>query len=207
MISPSLSARELSPPRHIAALFPLALSSFLFVVIGPVRLLEFVTGTSRKAEVTLLPMGLQWTSIKARGSVEQSRTQTSIPWRRIERSEEQSSLHGLGAPLGLIAFSLGIWAGLATLADGLYAASPSLIALGVLLIAGGTALDLLGRVVWPSKTRTVFALYMRDGLRLRLGPVDAVTLETFHRVLQGRLALAQTDDDAASQRGSDASQV
>ncbi len=201
----SISAPELSAPRKLAALVPLALSSALFLAAALSRTFEFVTGTKRRSRVDLTPMGVHWTSTTVRGDTERSRVQTSIPWRRIDRSVVHSSFGGLGRPLGLIAFALGMWVGLATLADGLYVASPAVVCLGAGAVVAGIALDTLVRFVWPSRSRHVFELVLRDGLRVRLGPVDADLLHAFCKELEESLTQVRDAEAVKSQRGSEAS--
>lgn len=205
MSSLGLVGTELSAPRRIASLVPLALSSALFFLSAPLRLLDLVLGTKRSAEVEIGSAGLRWKSIVYRGEMRVREVDSSIPWSRIERTVLRSSFSGLGAPLGLIAFALGTWLGLSTLADGLYAASPTLVVVGCTVIALGVLSDTVARFVMPARDAYVFEIITRDGMRFRVGSVSEQECSAFLGEIDSRLEARQESVTTESQRGIDAS--
>lgn len=206
MSTTPIRGAELSAPRKLMALVPLALSSWLFVVGGFARLMDFALGRTRVAELRLVRHGMLWTSIRLRGNAEQARIETSIPWSRVERSVIRSGHDGLAAPLGLVAFAAGTWLGLSTLVDGLYAASPALVGIAAALVIAGVLFDSLARFAWPSTFQQVFELRTREGLCFRLGGVSEDELKRLCADIEAHVHALQVGDVAASQSGSDAVQ-
>jgi hypothetical protein len=75
---------------------------------------------------------------------------------------------------GLLALTLGSWLGVRTLSDGVRAASPSLLLVGLLFVALGIATDfVLGSLLPSARGRCRVAFVPRSGPTLCIGNVDA----------------------------------
>src|SRR5262249_5726296 len=75
---------------------------------------------------------------------------------------------------GLLALSLGSYIGVRAFADGVRSASPSLLVVGLLIVAAGVGLDfVLGTVIPGSRGRCRVAFVPRTGPTLSVGDVDA----------------------------------
>lgn len=75
---------------------------------------------------------------------------------------------------GLLALAIGSWIGVRAFADGVRAASPSLLAVGLVIVAAGIGLDfVLGSVLPGSRGKVRIAFVPRSGATVCVGDVDA----------------------------------
>lgn len=75
---------------------------------------------------------------------------------------------------GLLALAVGSYVGVATLVDGVRAASPSLLLTGLVIVAAGIGLDfLLGSLAPGATGRVRVAFVPRKGPTVCIGNVDA----------------------------------
>jgi hypothetical protein len=166
---------ELSPPpRGIWATAALAFTGVLFVLrFG--RLFGRLALSFRKpAEISIAEDGgirVRW-RVELLGRTLGDRT-VLVPRVALVRAVREVRYPRLASYAGLLALAIGTYVGIAALADGVRAASPSLVVWGIGIIAIGLALDFGLSVLVPGTTgRCRVVLVSRDGRKLCVGAVD-----------------------------------
>jgi hypothetical protein len=108
-----------------------------------------------------------------------------VPRAALVRATRDVRYPSLAMYAGLLALAVGSYLGVATFVDGVRAASPSLLATGLAVVALGLGLDFVLSSVAPGLRGRCRVLFVsRDGTRLCVGDVDAGRAD----VLLARLA-------------------
>ncbi len=108
-----------------------------------------------------------------------------VPRAALLRATRDVRYPSLAMYAGLLALAVGSYLGVATFVDGVRAASPSLLATGLAVVALGLGLDFVLTSVAPGQRGRCRVLFVsRDGTRLCVGDVDAGRAD----VLLARLA-------------------
>jgi hypothetical protein len=161
-------------PRSPVATAALALTGLLFVIHGSLLIAKLALAYKRPAEVTLTDNG-----VRVRSHTEflgrKVRERDIIVLREaLTRATREVRYPRLAFYAGLLALAIGSYVGVATLIDGVRAASPSLLLTGLLIIAAGIFLDLLLGSVAPGSAGRCRVLFVpRTGPALCVGGVDA----------------------------------
>lgn len=96
-----------------------------------------------------------------------------VPRAALLRATRDVRYPSLGMYAGLLALAVGSYLGVATFVDGVRAASPSLLATGLAVVALGLGLDFVLTSVAPGLRGRCRVLFVsRDGARLCVGDVD-----------------------------------
>ncbi len=169
-----ISGEMLPTPRGPVATAVLALTGLLFVLHAARLVGRFALAYKRPAEVTL-----SGESVRIRARTEMlGRTlrerETVISRAALARATREVRYPRMAFYAGLLALALGSYVGVATLVDGVRAASPSLLLTGLVVIALGIALDfLLGSLAPGAAGRVRVAFVPRKGPIVCVGNVDA----------------------------------
>lgn len=103
----------------------------------------------------------------------------------LVRVSKEQRYPRLGLYAGLFFFLVGTYLGITTLVDGVRAASPTLLLMGLLFAIVGVALDyVLGTVVPARRARAYLTVEWKTGA-LRLEGVEATELDAFVREISG----------------------
>ena len=170
-----LSGEMLPTPRGLVVTAVLAFTGILFVLHVARLVGRFALAYKRPAEVTLSGESVR---IHARtemlGRTLRERD-TVISRTALSRATREVRYPRMAFYAGLLALAVGSWVGVATLVDGVRAASPSLLLTGLVVIALGIALDFfLGSLAPGAKGRVRVAFVPRKGPTLCVGDVDAL---------------------------------
>jgi len=166
---------ELVPaPRGFVATALLAMTGILFAVHGARLIARLALAYRRPAEVSLSREGVR------------VRTRTEMLGRVLREREHVIAKGGLVRVVrevrypraafyaGLLALALGSYVGVRALADGVRAASPSLLLTGLVIVALGIAADfVLGSVLPGARGRVRVQFVPRRGPTLCVADVDA----------------------------------
>jgi hypothetical protein len=163
-----------SPPRGPVATALLAMTGLLFLGHA-VRLLGRVALAYKKpAEVTLSDDGgvrVRW-RVELLGKTLRDRD-VLVPRSGLVRATREVRYPRLALYAGLLALAVGSYVGVSAFVDGVRAASPSLLASGLVIVALGLGLDFVLSSVAPGATgRCRLLLVPRDGARLCVAGVD-----------------------------------
>lgn len=164
----------ISAPRGPVATTFLALTGLLFVIHGVRLVARLALAYRRPAEVTMTDSGIR---VKSR---------TEMLGKTIREHEDVIVRAGLvrvtrevrypraAFYAGLLALALGSYVGVRAFADGVRSASPSLLLVGLVIVAIGIGLDfVLGSVIPSSRGRIRVAFVPRSGRTLCVGDVEA----------------------------------
>ena len=182
----AITGEVASPPRGALATAALGLTGILFVMHGARLLARFTLAYRRPAEVTLSEESVR---IHARtlllGRTLADRV-TVLPRAGIVHATREVRFPKAALYAGLVALAFGSLVGVMMFVDGARSASPSLLAVGIVIVAAGLGLDFALNALWPGthgKCRIVFV--PRRGPAMCVGEVDAgradAALETLKR--------------------------
>lgn len=163
------------PPRSPAATAALALTGLLFVVQGARLLGRVALAYKKPAELTLSDDGgvrVRW-RIELLGRTLRDRD-VVVPRSALVRATREVRYPRLALYAGLLALAVGSYVGVSAFVDGVRAASPSLLASGLAIVALGLALDFaLSSIAPGARGKCRLLVVPRDGARLCVGGVDA----------------------------------
>lgn len=164
----------INAPRGPVATALLAMTGILFVMHGVRLIAKLALAYKRPAEVTLTDSGIR---VKSR---------TEMLGKTLREHEHVIVRSGLvrvtrevrypraAFYAGLLALALGSYVGVRAFSDGVRSASPSLLLVGLVIVAIGIGLDfLLGSVIPSSRGRIRVAFVPRSGRTLCVGDVEA----------------------------------
>jgi hypothetical protein len=166
---------ELAPaPRGPVATGLLAFTGILFVVNAARLLGRWVLAYRRPAEMTLSEDGgvrVHWrTELLGRTLRDRS---VVVPRTGLARATRDVRYPSIALYAGLLALAVGSWVGVAAFVDGVRAASPSLLAWGLAIVALGLAIDFaLSSLAPGARGRCRLLLVPRDGNGLCIAGVD-----------------------------------
>lgn len=179
---------EMMPaPRGEVATALMALTGVLLVARAARLVARLVLAYRRPAEMTLAHDGalrVHWrTEVLDRtlgdGDV-------LVPRGSLVRASREVRYPRLAGYAGLLALVAGSYVGVSTLVDGVRSGSPSLIALGLLVVGSGLGVDFLVSVLLPGvRGRCRIIVVPRDGQLLCIGSVDVETADAFLAKLAG----------------------
>lgn len=163
------------PPRSPAATAVLAMTGLLFVVQA-VRLVgRLAFAYKRPAELTLSEDGgirVHW-RLELLGRTLRDRD-VLVPRTALVRATREVRYPRLALYAGLLALAVGSYVGVSAFTDGVRAASPSLLATGLVIVALGIALDFaLSSIAPGARGQCRLLVVPRDGAKLCVGQVDA----------------------------------
>jgi hypothetical protein len=148
----TLAGELVMAPRGPAVTVVLAVTGLLFAYHAVRLLARLALSYKRPAEVTLSDGGVR---VRAR-TVLLGRTlrerEHVIARGGLARATREVRFPRLAFYVGLLALAIGSYFGVATLLDGLRAASPSLLLTGLLIVAAGVLLELLFGSLEPAAT-------------------------------------------------------
>jgi hypothetical protein len=161
-------------PRGPGVTAALAITGILFV-LGGARLLGRLALAYRKpAELTVGEDGgvrVKW-RVELLGRTLRDR-EVVVPRAALIRATREVRYPGIAIYAGLLALAIGSWIGVSAFVDGVRAASPSLLASGLVVVALGLALDFaLSSLAPGARGRCRVLLVSRDGVRLCLADVE-----------------------------------
>jgi hypothetical protein len=166
---------EMTPaPRGPVATSLLAMTGLLFAVQG-VRLLgRLAVAYKRPAELTLSEEGgvrVRW-RVEVLGRTLRER-EVLVPRTALMRATREVRYPRIALYAGLLSLAVGSYVGVAAFTDGLRAASPSLLATGLVIVALGLALDFaLSSIAPGARGQCRLLVVPRDGAKLCVGRVD-----------------------------------
>lgn len=166
---------ELAPaPRGPVATGLLAFTGILFVLHAARLLGRWLLAYRRPAEITLSEDGgvrVHWrTELLGRTLRDRS---VVVPRTGLARATRDVRYPSIALYAGLLALAVGSWVGVAAFVDGVRAASPSLLAWGLAIVALGLAVDFaLSSLAPGARGRCRLLVVPRDGSRLCVGDVD-----------------------------------
>jgi hypothetical protein len=161
-------------PRGLIATGLLAVTGLLVLVAAARALGRLALGYRRPAVVSLTDEGgvRVKTHTELLGRTLRDRD-VLVPRPALVRATRDVRYPSLAMYAGLFALAAGSYVGVATFVDGVRAASPSLLATGLALVALGLGLDFVLNSLAPSVRGRCRVLFVsRDGARLCLGDVD-----------------------------------
>jgi len=170
-----VSGELVSAPRGPLATSLLAVTGLL-VLVPTVRLVgRLALGYRRPAVVSIADEG----GIRVKSRTELlGRTlrdrDVLVPRAALQRATRDVRYPSLAMYAGLLALAVGSYLGVAAFVDGVRAASPSLLATGLAIVALGLGLDfVLGSLAPGVRGRCRVLFVSRDGVRLCVGGVAA----------------------------------
>ncbi len=179
---------ELAPgPRGPVVTTLLAFTGVLFVLRGASAVARVALAYRTPTEVSLSSAGIRVkTRIEMLGRTLREREQV-IAKDALVRVVREVRYPRVAFYAGLLALVIGSYIGVRALVDGVRAASPSLLAVGLLVVALGVAIDfVLGSVLPGSRGRCRIAFVPKTGRTVWVGDVDAKRAdEVLARVLRG----------------------
>jgi hypothetical protein len=163
-----------TPPRGPLATAALAFTGLLFVIHGVRLIARLALSYRHPAVVTFSPEGVK---IQERtlllGRTLRDR-EVVIARAGLVRAAREVRYPRVAFYTGLLALALGSYIGVLTFADGVRAASPSLLLLGILIVGAGIGLDLVLRSLLPGSRGRCSVLFLpRRGKALCVTGVDA----------------------------------
>jgi hypothetical protein len=166
---------EMAPAPRNAAMTALLAMTGILLVVQAARLLGRVALAYKKpAEVTLSEDGgvrVRW-RIELLGRTLRDRD-VLVPRAAILRATREVRFPRLALYAGLLALAVGSYVGVSAFVDGVRAASPSLLASGLAIVALGLALDFaLSSVAPGARGRCRLLFVPRDGAKLCVAGVD-----------------------------------
>ena len=170
---------ELVPaPRGWVATTALALSGILFVFHGARLVARLALAYRCPAEIFLSPESVRIDSrVEMLGRILREKS-TVIGRDSLVRAVRDVRYPRLGFYAGLLSLVIGTYIGVSTAIDGVRAASPSLLLVGLVLIAAGVGLDLLFSSIVPgSQGRCRVVFVPRKGPSLCVGSIDIASAD------------------------------
>jgi hypothetical protein len=180
-------AGEMAPaPRGPVATALLGLTGLLFVTNAARLFARIALAYKAPAEVGVSPDGgvrVTW-RIELLGRTLRDGDMV-VPRSALSRATREVRFSGVALYAGLLALAVGSVVGLSAFVDGVRAASPPLLATGLLVVAIGLALDFaLSSLVPASRGRCRLVFVPRRGAKLCVGDVDRARADA----VLGRLA-------------------
>ena len=166
---------ELAPaPRGPVATGLLAFTGILFITHAARLVGRWALAYRRPAEVTLSEDGgvrVHWKT-QLLGRTLRDRA-VVVPRTGLARATRDVRYPSIALYAGLLALAVGSWVGVAAFVDGVRAASPSLLAWGLAIVALGLGIDFaLSSLAPGARGRCRLLVVPRDGSRLCIGDVD-----------------------------------
>jgi hypothetical protein len=166
---------ELAPaPRGPVATGLLAFTGILFVAHAARLVGRWVLAYRRPAEITLSEDGgvrVHWKT-QLLGRTLRDRA-VVVPRTGLARATRDVRYPSVALYAGLLALAVGSWVGVAAFVDGVRAASPSLLAWGLAIVALGLGIDFaLSSLAPGARGRCRLLVVPRDGSHLCIGDVD-----------------------------------
>ena len=170
---------ELAPaPRGPVATTALASTGILCVVNAARLLARLALAYRAPAEVTLTPASVRIDSRTEMLGRTLRERKVVITREALVRAAREVRYPRASFYAGLLALAIGSYVGVATLVDGVRAASPSLLLTGLVIVAVGVALDfLLGSVAPGARGRCRVVFVPRKGPAICIGAVDVETAD------------------------------
>jgi hypothetical protein len=161
-------------PRGPVATGLLAFTGLLFLAHAARLVGRWVLAYRRPAEITLSEDGgvrVQWKT-QLLGRTLRDRA-VVVPRTGLARATRDVRYPSIALYAGLLALAVGSWVGVAAFVDGVRAASPSLLAWGLAIVALGLAIDFaLSSLAPGARGRCRLLVVPKDGSRLCIGDVD-----------------------------------
>ncbi len=182
-----LAAQLVATPRGPVATTLLAVTGILFVLRAAAIIGRLALAYRTPTEVSLSNAGIRVrTRIEMLGRTLREREQI-IPRESLVRVVREVRYPRAAFYAGLLALVVGSWIGVRALVDGVRAASPSLLLVGLVIVALGVAADfVLGSILPGSRGRCRLAFVPKSGHTVWIGDVDARRAdEVLARVLRG----------------------
>jgi hypothetical protein len=162
------------PPRSPAVTAALALTGLLFLIQAAGLLGRLALAYKKPAELTLSDDGgvrVRW-RIELLGRTLRDRD-VVVPRTALVRAAREVRYPRLALYAGLLALAVGSYVGVSAFVDGVRAASPSLLASGLAIVALGLALDFaLSSIAPGARGKCRVLVVPRDGARLCVARVD-----------------------------------
>ncbi len=169
-----LSGELLPAPRGAVATTLLALTGLLFVIHVWRTILKLALVYRKPAEVTLSSRGVRVKSKTTLLGRTLRESDTHLLRDSLAEATREIRYPSLGLYAGLLALAIGTYVGVGTLSDGVRSASPSLLLVGLVVVASGIGLDLALTSAAPGargKCRVVFVA--KKGRVLCVGGLDS----------------------------------
>ena len=169
-----LEGEVMPAPRGLIVTTLLALSGLLFVIHGVRLFARLALAFERPGELVVSSHGIRFRSTtRMLGRTLRDREHVMVR-AGLVRVTREVRYPRAAFYAGLLALALGSWLGVRTLVDGVRAASPSLLVIGLAIVTIGIAADfLLGSLLPGSRGRCRMVIVPRTGATLCLGNVDA----------------------------------
>jgi hypothetical protein len=166
---------EMAPaPRNPAATAVLAMTGLLFVMLAGRLVGRLALAYKKPAELTLADDGgvrVRW-RVELLGRTLRDRD-VVVPRTALVRATREVRYPRIALYAGLLALAVGSYVGVSAFVDGVRAASPSLLATGLIVVALGLGLDFVLSSISPGvRGRCRLLLVPRDGGKLCVGGVD-----------------------------------
>ena len=168
----------MSPAPHgPVATTLLALSGIMFVMHAARLFAKVALAYKRPAEVIVVDQG-ESGGLRVRRRIELlGRTMRDrdvlLPRSALLRASREVRYPRMALYAGLLSLAVGSYLGVSAFVDGVRAASPSLLASGIAIVAVGVAMDFALSSIWPSARGRCRVLFIpRDGSKLCIGGVD-----------------------------------
>lgn len=166
------------PPRGPVATALLAMTGVLLVMHAARLFGKVALAYRRPAQVTSLEEGegggvrVHW-RVELLGRTLRDRD-VVVPRAALVRATREVRYPRIALYAGLLSLAVGSYVGVSAFVDGVRAASPSLLASGIAIVAAGLALDFVLTSAWPSaRARCRLIFVPRDGATLCIGDVSA----------------------------------
>ncbi len=169
-----LSGELLPAPRGAIATTLLALTGLLFVMHAWRAVLKLALVYRKPAEITLSARGVRIKSKTTLLGRTLRESDTHLLRDSLAEATREIRYPSLGLYAGLLALAIGTYVGVGTLSDGVRSASPSLLLVGLVVVAAGIGLDLALTSAAPGargKCRVVFVA--KKGRALCVGGLDS----------------------------------
>ncbi len=185
--APSLQGELLPTPRGPVATTLLALSGILFLTRGLRAFARLALGYRRPAAVVIAEDSVRIsTRVEMLGRVLRAR-EMIVPRAGLVRAQRDIRFPRVAFYVGLIALFLGSAVGMGIFTDGVRAASPSLLGVGLLVAGLGVGLDFFFSSWRPSSNGACRLTFVpRRGRALSIGGVDPTAADAFMALLSKR---------------------
>ncbi|MBX3230247.1 MAG: hypothetical protein KIT84_24555 [Labilithrix sp.] len=169
-----LEGEWLPAPRGLVATTLLAFTGILFALYTARMVARFALAYRRPTEISLSESGVRVkTRIEMLGRVLREREHVILR-SGLVRVVREVRFPRAAFYAGLLALAIGSWIGVRTFVDGVRAASPSLLLVGLAVVAVGVGLDfVLGSVLPGARGRVRLAFVPRTGATVCVGDIDA----------------------------------
>lgn len=174
-----LSGEAQRAPRGVVATTILALTGLLFVIHAVRWIAKIAFAYRSPAKVTLTSEGIRMhTRVELLGRTVNERDLV-IPFSNLASVSREVRYPRAGFYAGLLALAVGSLIGVRTFVDGIRSASPSLLAVGVAIVALGIAADFVfGSLLPGTQGFCRIAFVPRTGRTLCVGEVDHARADT-----------------------------